>query len=234
MVEAPAQVLEDGDLAVVAGGEIDMAALAGERCPTAGRGDQARDAEPRARPEHADRGLRDCLVAAHLPALTGAQARHCQRDGGEVVDHEKRLETECALQGGARKPPGVVGHFDPVAEHRRGDGQCRVPRRGSLCVRQRDVDGGLDVRMVGRRQEHRLPRALAWSLQREARVGAADVGDQARPRLAGAHCAGTSTRIARKASRKRLRQAWTSSRRSPCIIVVQRSRRSSSGIVRPR
>ena len=75
----------------------------------------------------------------------------------------------------------VVGHLHPVAQYRVGDGEGGVPDFGSACLFQIGFGGIDDGVVVFARQDLGFFNLLRGGFEREAGVGAADVGNQARP-----------------------------------------------------
>ena len=71
-----------------------MAALAGNHGAAVSRRHEGADAEPRARPDDADRRVFDCHAAADLEDVlrTEMRNRHCVC--GEVVDHLQPPQAE--------------------------------------------------------------------------------------------------------------------------------------------
>ena len=174
--EAALQTGQDRRIPFVVGRERDVAAFARDGVPDALDRQQSGDAEPGPRPEHRDR--RCCLrrVAAELNPVGGPEPRHRQRLRGEVVDDRETLQAEGRLGRPHREGPGRVGQMDPI---RIDVGGHREHRMGHLPAGQVST-GGFDHAWIGGHLQPLLGLRLpVRPAQREARIGAADVRDQA-------------------------------------------------------
>ena len=119
----------------------------------------------------------DRLAAADLPPLVGAQHRDRQRLGGEVVDHPQPLEAERLAGRLDRERPRASwsarpGRRSPASPR-------RTPPRSTLRSAEIGAHRLDRARIVGDPQLLLGARAAVRPGQREAGVGAADVGDQA-------------------------------------------------------
>ncbi len=173
----------------------DVATLGRHHLPAArGIAHQQRYAEPGARTEHADRPRerRRGLAVQDLP-VARAERRHGPGHGGEIVEDGESRQAECAAKFRGAERPRAVGQPDRIAGHRRGHRDRRA--RGSRTGRGEVVFGRvLQAGEIGAGQgtllqQHRCRRRAID--QREACVGAADVGDEVewRGRIAGSHVA---------------------------------------------
>jgi hypothetical protein len=123
------------------------------------------------------------LAAAHLPALARRQARQRHGQRGEVVHHHQGLERQALAHLLDGESPVVVGHAHRIAFHRVGDGDGRVLDRGGLPGLEAAEVGahrGMKVGMIRAAKHGSMFEPARRRLQREAGVGAADVGKQSR------------------------------------------------------
>ena len=165
------------ELALIAGGERNVATLARHRDPAGGRPDEAGNADAGAGPEHELGAMGGRLAAADLDQILGRKMGQRQRQGLEVVEDVERLKPGRAAKLVAGEGPGGIGEADVIPGHRRGHGEGAVLRR---LFQTGNVGGGSagDGRMVGAEDL-----ADVGELERverghgEAGIGAADVGD---------------------------------------------------------
>ncbi len=137
------------------------------------------------------------------PPPFGAQPRQGHRQRSEVVDNDQRIEFQPLAHLGDRELPVVVGHAHRVAHDRVGDGDGRVVHVGVGHARQVGADGGVKVGIVGAAQRLDMFEAARPRHEREASVGAADVGDELRAGggVHGGRCLETVQKRARRTGR---------------------------------
>ncbi len=155
-------------------------ALAFERNPALSRRHHAGHAEPGARAQHGPRVAFAALARADLETLSVREHGQCEGQRGVVVEHLQVTQAQGFPGFAHAEAPTVIGHIEAVAGNRRRDRDgrlVRIAKADQLEVFARRVD---DRRMVGATQVARFDRrGLAVGDQREARVGAADIRDQA-------------------------------------------------------
>ena len=175
----PAHAVEHGALAVGGRRHRRMPAFAGQRDPAFPGRDQAGDAEPRSRAEHAERRAGGRSPAADLQPMFRRKVRQGQRQSGEVVDHLEAVKPELRLQRRDRKAPGMVGHRDPVAGDCRGD-RDRPLTRHRQCPALAKIGGDRvgDRRMIRDGEGARMQHHSFRRNQAETGVGGADVSDE--------------------------------------------------------
>ncbi len=173
-------ILQDGELALVARREIDVAAFTAQRDEAVRSWNQTRDTQPGAGAKHTDHRLGHRLAAGNLHAVFFLQTGqgHCQR--GKAVDDQQGVQAEFAAHRFNRKTPVAVGHAHLVAVDRIGNGERRVMQLqvadlGQIGVHQRN-DAGVFVAIE---DVHRIEIA-GTGLQSEARARGADIRQQAR------------------------------------------------------
>ena len=158
-----------------------MAALTLDRQPAAAPvGQQTRDAQPGARAQQGDGRIGLRRPAADLAQLAGRQHRQGQRQRGEIVEQLQGLQAELGLDRRLGKGPVVVGHAHFVA----GDGVGNGDRGGLRPALAQTIQVGVHRRLqrgeIGAGQHPHIGDGGARrGLPGEARIGAADVGEQA-------------------------------------------------------
>lgn len=217
-----ARVLQHEILALVLRRERRVAAFAAERDPAVVGRNQSRHAEPGARPEQPDHAVLAARAAADLHALCVGEARQRHRERGEVVYDEQRVEAERATRCLDREAPVVVRHRDLVAVDRVRDRDRRMIHARDLHVLQILADRVGERRIVGAGVHADLRDLARAGFQREARVGAADVREQARAVGVLARDDGLTLRTSRH-------RAW-----SPCRWPVGKSHSSAARPLRRR
>ena len=159
-----------------------VAAFARQRRPAAIAGrNQAGHAEPGAGADEADGGLRATLAATDGDPFVIAQVAQRQGQRGEVVQDAEGGEAQCGAQRLDRELPVVVGHAHGIAIDRIGDGDGRMKHGRRADGGQIGADGRFRGVMRGAGQHLHIRDQARCAFKREAGVGAADVGQQARP-----------------------------------------------------
>ncbi len=174
------QPAPDFDLHLVGGGEGDVAPLGGQRRLAMVVIGQGGDAEPRAGAEHRQgRALGPRHVGADADQAGGLHPRRAQRLGGEIVDQPSRTEARVAQAGLGQHPVGI-GEVDGPVGHRPGHGQHGAAQPvGRTRLGEVGLDGVDGGRIVGHGVDLGLADGPVPVRQGEARVGPADVPDQA-------------------------------------------------------
>lgn len=172
-----AEPLEKRKLALVMGTQGGVPSLARHGDPPLARPDKAGNAESRSGPEYDLSCLRLGCAAADLVKLGCGKMRQRERERREVVEHEKIFEPDRAAELVLGEGPGRIGEVDFLAgdRSRHRDGSV-IRRRGKLS--EIGTERGAKGRVGGATNL-----ADAGKLERsevgngEARVGAADIGD---------------------------------------------------------
>ena len=193
MAEAVVECGHHGGFARGGGAQRDVAALAGERGP-GGRGgpagtrgacrDETAHPQARAGADERHRRARDGGATGELHRLVGLECGQCPRQCFEVVYHHQPLELQAAAQRLDGERPVVVGHGHRIARHRVGDADGRQRRARPAARREVALGCRLQRGMLGAGVgADGLDGRARCALPAEAGVGAADVGQQPRPRV---------------------------------------------------
>jgi hypothetical protein len=126
MPEPCAQYAQQRVLALAARCETAMTALALKSDPAAAIRKQPGNPQAGARPDRRHRRVGDRCATADLPQLVPAEQRDGVRQCSEIIHHQQPSQAERLAGGLDGKHPRGVGHPHRVAEHRRGDGKCRL------------------------------------------------------------------------------------------------------------
>jgi hypothetical protein len=118
------------------------------------------------------------LAWADLPHLAGLQMGQAHGQGGEVVDHQQRVEAHRAPRGLDGKPPGVVRHAHLVAFDRVGDGDRAQPDVARIDLGQVGPQGRQEIGVVRAPQVVAVAVDARFAFECEPGIGAADVGEQ--------------------------------------------------------
>ena len=183
VLELAPGILQDRDFDLVGRRKRHMTTFAGQCRPACPCRDQARHAEAGAGAEQSQRSTSTRYAPADLDLVAVPQVRQRARQCIEIVDHQQRLEAQFLAQRLDRELPVVIRHADLVAVDRVGDRHGRMPYLPCRDDRRRSQVGanGVGQRgMVATAQHLHLLEPPRRQLQREACVGAADVGKQAR------------------------------------------------------
>ncbi len=155
-----------------------MAPLARHRHPAHRRPDEPGNTETGPRPEHDLGTVLDRRPAADLMQLDLGQIRQGQGQGFEIIEQMNHVEPRLAGERALRKRPRRVGELDRVLQQRRGHGDARM-RHLLAHIVEIKAYGFREARMIGVAEA-----ADGRDLKRdeighgEARVGAADIGDE--------------------------------------------------------
>ena len=157
----------------------DVAALGAERHVVVLKRHQPRHTQAGAGAEHTEHtaGLR--LATTDLDDLACLQPGQAHRQRGEVVDDQQRLQLQVATHRLDRKFPVVIGQLDPVAGDRVGERKRGVPHRRCAMLVEECACRRFEGFMAFDRHHVGGPEAPGRRLEREARVGGPDIGQQA-------------------------------------------------------
>jgi hypothetical protein len=137
---------------------------------------EASDAQSRARPEHQDRRAGKTRIASQWYEVPRLETRQRTRDRLEIVHHSNGRKPERRHQRNGVDRPTAVGEFGVPGPNR----ACDCDHR-SLDAPPAEKNGErlVEVPVVRHGKIFHRPK-LAADAQGEARVGAADVGEQQR------------------------------------------------------
>ena len=178
MRASPAHSFEQGKLPLVAGAKRDVAALARQLHPAIAGPDKPGDTESGAGPEHQLGRMLHRLAAADLMELGTGKMRKRERERREIVEHEHVVQSHCAAKLLAGEGPWPIGKVDRIGGDGARDRQRRLlgPRREAAEIVAKRSGQALIIGAADGVNRGELERVEIG--QGEARMGAADIGNQ--------------------------------------------------------
>ena len=124
-----------------------MTALTRQAYPAPINMHQMRNAQARTGTVNRNRLSLDRFSAAELDQMPWLEHRDRHRHGGEVIDDFQMRKTEVLFHLCNRECPGMVGHGDPVASYRAGNGNAAILDAHLMFI-QIDADNGLKAGII--------------------------------------------------------------------------------------
>ena len=178
--DALAQRRPDFLLRLILRADADMAGFGGYQHAALATHQQCCRAETGSRPQHQPHAIRLGITLDQCREIAGLQHGERGRERLEIIDHQSLAQAERSRDPRAIEMPDRIGQLRLPPVERAGDGE-HGRARLLLEISEHGSEGGLRRRIAARADPRERPvRALRIAYQREAAIGAADIGDQDR------------------------------------------------------